>query len=512
MTEQYMFNQPQGQQIYNTDQVLYQYNIGSNPYDPLGLKGTNYTFENSSNQSSKVYSTKSEGAIILNHNQGYTQQIVYGQPTTNLQKDYNSTQYYQKQEGLNFGKEAYAQAVTLQLQNQPQIQQNIPQYQYQLQNQHQQIQIHPNQQQNLQNLQNQQKQQPQLNQQQNLQILQNQHHQILLQPNQQQNIQNLQNQQKQIQLQPQLNQQQNLQILQNQQKQNLQYQQNLQYLQYQQLLQAQQKQLNPHAKIKPQQPQLKPQIQQNNIKNIQQKDINKNQPQINYNPQHKIAQPKIQQQNIPHNHIPKQQIPMINPSQIHYHQQTQNQQNQTPVQNTVNIPYDKKNEHFVNKQIYIDNKIVPTANDAITKEIQKLNNNQNVPKGNLPVTNNVPQPNKDPIIEKKISDKYKNLKLSEIKEEEMNISQSGLSKKVSKINISHNSEEDKEFPMEEKKPETAFPENLMEENKTQNISQNSINESGISDIDSKLDHLPTIGSILRGNSEPLPPTKKKKYK
>ena len=461
MTEQYVYNQVPGQQMYNTDKVLYQYNIGSNPYDPLGLKGTNYTFDNSSNQSSN-YNTEN---IILNHNQGYTQQIVYGQPAQ-LQKDYNTAQYYQKQTRQNLGKEAYAQAAALQLQNQPQLQKNIiPQYQYQLQHQNQ-------------------------NQQQKIQIQPNQ--------NQQQNLQNLQN----------------LQILQNQQKQNLQYPQNLQYIQYQQQLlqlQAQQKQLNPHAQIKPQQAQLNPQIQQNTTKNVQQKDNIKNQPQININPQRIIAQPKIQQQNIPHNIISKQQIPMINPAQTHY-QHAQNQQNQTPVQNKVNIPYDKKNEHFVNKQIYIDKNIAPITHSNINhKEIKKLDNNQNIQKGNLPVTNNIPQPNQQPIIKKKSSEKY-NLNLSEIKEEEMDIKQSGLSKKISQINISNNAIEDKEFPMEEKRPETALPENLMEVNKSKNLSQKSITESSISEIDSKLDHLPTINSILRGNSEPLPPTKKKKYK
>ena len=66
--------------------------------------------------------------------------------------------------------------------------------------------------------------------------------------------------------------------------------------------------------------------------------------------------------------------------------------------------------------------------------------------------------------------------------------------------------------MEEKKPEAAFPENLMGVNKLHNISEKSITESTISDMDSKLDHLPTLNSILRGNSEPLPPSKKKKYK
>ena len=30
-------------------------------------------------------------------------------------------------------------------------------------------------------------------------------------------------------------------------------------------------------------------------------------------------------------------------------------------------------------------------------------------------------------------------------------------------------------------------------------------------MDDNLDHLPTINSIMKGNAEPLPPSKKKKY-
>ena len=437
MIGQYVYNQAPGQQIYNTDQVLFQYNIGSNPYDPLGLKGTNYTFDNSSNQSSQIYSTKSERVIILNHNRGYTQQIVYGQPT-HLQKDYNSAQYYQKQTGQNLGNEGYVQAANLQLQKQPQFQQNIvPQYQYNYQNQ-------------------------------------------------------------QIQIQPQQN-----------------MQQNLQYLQYPQLLQyqAQQKQLTPHTQIKPQQVQIKPKIQNTN-KNVQQKVNNKNQLKVKEKPQQKITQPKIQQQNASHNIISKEQKPKTNPAQKHYHQNTQNknQKTQASGQNKVNIENEQFRDYLLNKQIYADNNINPTSFPNINpKEIKKLDNNQNEQKVNLPVTNNIPQPIQQPIIEKKTSDKC-NPNISGIKEEEKNIEQSGLSKKISQINVSNNSIEGKEFPMEEKKPEAAFPENLMGVNKLHNISEKSITESTISDMDSKLDHLPTLNSILRGNSEPLPPSKKKKYK
>ena len=102
--------------------------------------------------------------------------------------------------------------------------------------------------------------------------------------------------------------------------------------------------------------------------------------------------------------------------------------------------------------------------------------------------------------------------MSEIQEEEMDIKQSGLSKMENNINNSNIAS--KEFPIEEKKPEEALPspENVIENNNQKNSIQQSISsvaESAISD--SQLDHMPTISSIMRGDSKPLPPAKNKKY-
>jgi len=485
MAQQYVYNQIPGQK-YQSDKILYQYNVGSNPYDPLGLNGTQYTFENTSNQHNStknvVYNTGSQHPININQNQVYPQQIV--QPTTHI----HNAQYYQYQTGQNLGKEQYVQTAAYQKQNQPNVypqNQNINTIalnQQNLQKKNSGANIQPTQlQQNI------HPQQQYLNQNQN----KYQHQNIQLQPNQQyqQNIQNLQNLQYQ---------------------QNPQYQQ---YLQYQQELQKQQKQkmqINPQVQNKVQQI---PQIHQNPIQNNQKVEHNKNQPQIQQAINHHNFQQIIPQQNKQQN-MQTQQQAILNPPQIHHHhqQQIQNQQHQNPEQNKINIPYNKKDEHFVNKPIYPENKVAQNINiNQKAQELNKLNNNSNIIKGNLNNSNNTLQK-----TQKSKSDKYVNPNLSEIKEEEMDITQSGLSQKISKINVSNVSNEDKdkdkEIPMEEKKPETAFPDNIIEDNNQQNITQKSITESGISDYDSKLDHLPTIGSILKGASDPLPPSKKKKYK
>lgn len=76
-----------------------------------------------------------------------------------------------------------------------------------------------------------------------------------------------------------------------------------------------------------------------------------------------------------------------------------------------------------------------------------------------------------------------------------------------------NEEANKENPMEEKFPEESNA-NLNNENDNfpQEMNQNQLKESEIGDIDDNLDHLPTINSIMKGNSDMLPPPKKKKYK
>ena len=132
-----------------------------------------------------------------------------------------------------------------------------------------------------------------------------------------------------------------------------------------------------------------------------------------------------------------------------------------------------------------------------------VNNNNNINNMKLSKT-----PYAENLYKTKINPSHIIPNLSEIKEEEIDIKQSGLSKKVSGINNSGV----KESPMEEKKPEKAFPEDIIEVNNKNNITQKSITESGISDFTDNMDHLPTINSIMKGNAEPLPPSKKKKYK
>ena len=69
---------------------------------------------------------------------------------------------------------------------------------------------------------------------------------------------------------------------------------------------------------------------------------------------------------------------------------------------------------------------------------------------------------------------------------------------------------EKENPIEEKLPDQSNVDYL--NNPNQSFPQQSRNQSQVGDIDDNLDHLPTINSIMKGNSELLPPPKKKKYK
>lgn len=75
-----------------------------------------------------------------------------------------------------------------------------------------------------------------------------------------------------------------------------------------------------------------------------------------------------------------------------------------------------------------------------------------------------------------------------------------------------NEEVNKENPMEEKFPEES---NANLDNQNDNFPQENQNtqlkQSEMGDIDDNLDHLPTINSIMKGNSDMLPPPKKKKY-
>ena len=192
----------------------------------------------------------------------------------------------------------------------------------------------------------------------------------------------------------------------------------------------------------------------------------------------------------------------LNPAQIHYQQYINQHQNINT--NQINIEYNKNDEHFVNKPIYKDKKPIkpPVASQDPQKDPKAFDGTKTLLKGTIPLEKS----NQNAIL----AAKYMNSDLSLINEEELNITQSGLSKKISVISNSKN-ETVKENPMEEKKPEEAFPVDIIKENNQENVTQKPITESGMSDIDSKLDHLPTINSIMKGKSEPLPPTKKNKY-
>ena len=56
-----------------------------------------------------------------------------------------------------------------------------------------------------------------------------------------------------------------------------------------------------------------------------------------------------------------------------------------------------------------------------------------------------------------------------------------------------------------------FPDNIKDDHSQKYIIEKSLTESGITDYEANLDHLPTIYSIMKGKSDPLPPSKNKKY-
>ena len=404
MAQQYIYTGASGKQLY-TKNTLNQYNTPTNPLDPLGLQGAQYTLGDQTNYTQNYISAQ-------NNNQPYSLPIAYGQPIQN-NINYNKAQLYQ--------------------------------------------QYIPYQQQKIQNV------QPQLNKPQT---------QIPIKQNPQINAKNNMNQ--------------------------IQYQQNIHQKERTQIQYPNHNQIQ--APINPKQQQINQTQFQNNPKQIIQPQKN---PQAKINPQ---IQPQQNKQGIAQN-----QIKGLTSEQIHYQQYIQNlYQNQNQNQN-IKIQYNKNDEHFVNKPIY-QNRIIPTNNIQLQNQqnqIKTLQNNQNIVKDNKMINNkNVPQISQKPP-ELISNPNFK--KLSTIKEEEMDIKQSGLSHKISQI--SNQDEITKEIPMEEKTPEIALPENKIENinQENENINEKSLTQSGVSDYDINLSHLPTINSIMKGKSEPLPPQKKNKY-
>ena len=195
------------------------------------------------------------------------------------------------------------------------------------------------------------------------------------------------------------------------------------------------------------------------------------------------------------------------PGEIQYQKYIQ----KYPIQNKskkINIEYNKKDEHFVNKDIYPKKKHLSyntkdKSSQEQKKRIKALPQNEILKMGiKMEGTNNnleLPK-NKDRLFN---NTKMNNKKLSieEENEKEIDIKNIEASHMISQI--SNKSKDVKECPIEEKKPEPTFPE-LMDIHNHNIIIQKAISQSGISDFDVNLSHLPTINSILRGDSDLLP--------
>ena len=549
MTQQYIYNAIPGQTVYTEQTPLYEYQTEVNPLDPLGLQGASYTivdnpknYPTKSNNIMPLPITQNQMPINSGQNQAYPQQIQYGQinQNTNPQIYQNPGTHYQIGNYIHQNQNKTTQPIMQQQINQNNnkhhnIQQLLPPHQN-IYPQPQKNNEYPQQINSHHQIQQQQIIQQKIPQQQIIQhripqqqIIQQKipQQQIIQQRIPQQHIIQQKIPQQQI-IQPKIPQQQiiqpqiqpktlgqNIQFT-NQQQQH-QYQNFEQHLQpqshVQQIANPQQQKINPQAKDKQYQPQMNLQLQQQNDKNIQ--ILNKNQMNANnLNPQQ-----KVEQQNNQQNSLPQAKLPQTNKVQNQHQQNLEKtpQHNQNPNLNQIKIDY-KNNSHFVNQPIYDQRKpftapIVPPPINKQSKNpskvVKPLENHKIIQNNKLPNSYNGLNSPAENMKNKRIDPKYLKPDMSEIKEEELDIKQSGLSKRISKIN---NSDVSKETPMEEKKPEEAFPfpENITEDKNQNDIIHQSVKSTTESTIsDSKLDHMPTINSIMKGDSKPLPPPKNK---
>lgn len=259
--------------------------------------------------------------------------------------------------------------------------------------------------------------------------------------------------------------------------------------------------------------QIKPKIVSQHNQNIHNLILPKPQIQTQQIPQANTKQQIQHQPQFPKNYQPKAN-PLVQPNYQNQKIQQkaaieyQNYLHRYPLQNQnkkIDIKYNKKDEHFVNKPIFPNGK--PPSNNSkaklskgqqkqlnrieiLDKEIKMdgIKNNQELPKNQGGFINKTKMNNKKISIEEK-------------KEKEINVNQIEPSYLESKI--SNKSIDVKESPIEGKTPEPTFQE-LMGEDNQNIIIKKSISPSGISDYVANLSHLPTINSILRGNSELLP--------
>ena len=171
----------------------------------------------------------------------------------------------------------------------------------------------------------------------------------------------------------------------------------------------------------------------------------------------------------------------------------------------INLKYNKNDEHFVNKPIYPESK--HTSYNSKAKSLQKQKQIKLLQRKEiLDKEIKVEDKNYKPELPKEQNSLFNNTimnnkKLLNEEEKEIDIKQIEASNLLSQISNKFNDE--KEIPIEEKAPEPTFQE-LMDNHNQNVVIQKYITQSGISDYVANLSHLPTINSILRGNSELLP--------
>ena len=199
----------------------------------------------------------------------------------------------------------------------------------------------------------------------------------------------------------------------------------------------------------------------------------------------------------------------------------------------IKIENNKKNEHFINGPIYPIRKspsypltlqstqkqqkqiINITKNQNLDKVIKNENNRTNLnPKisqkqsGGGIITGTKINDKKLSMIQAKESEKDKE-KVKE-KTKDMDIKKSGLTANKSQMSYMTNRLIESKIE-ENNNPESDLSNEIIENNNQNNIIQKSISQSVNSNYDANFSHLPTIFSIMKGNSQPLPPLKSNKY-
>ena len=208
---------------------------------------------------------------------------------------------------------------------------------------------------------------------------------------------------------------------------------------------------------------------------------------------------------------------------------TSNINNNSNIKNSSNI----NNNNNINNMSNINNNKMSTVSNINNNNLSNMNNNNINNFSKINSINNID--NNNSKINNSQNNFDSNLKINQSNTSKISTSNNNIQNSNNNINISGNidkqnygenqmnpEEIDKETPIEEKVPDISniqndknFTqqdyENYQPHYTAQEVHESKLKESTSGDIDDNLDHLPTVGSIMKGKSEMLPPPKKKKY-